>query len=229
MQTPTSQTPVARLVAAARFLLAALAQMEATADLAPALRATLDLLVSAIAATAAADEATVQPRVTLRFAERDAEQTIRMLANAARGLDNGKAGGRVLDALFPDGVNAVIAPRAEQQHAALGQLQRRLAGKDVAASLRSEHEPAIQRSLDALRRCIDARDAALVARDAAFQRELAARDEVLRAYDSVANAIRSRFPKDRPQQDMFFETLRTPSKSDAAQEPPAPATPERPS
>ncbi len=219
MQTPNSQTPVSRVVSAARFLLAALVQLAETADLAPTLQASFDALVASIAATAAADDATIAPRVGLRFAERSIELTIRLIAVAAKGLDGGKTGGRIATALFPDGLLATIVPQTEEQHAVATQLLHRLGANEIAAPLRSVHEPALRTALDDLRRGIEERTTALDAHDQAFQHELAARDALIRAYDTVANSVRARFPKDRAQQDVFFEILRGPS---------TPATPDDP-
>lgn len=225
MQTPSSQTPISRVVDAARFLLAALVQMAETADLAAAFQTSFDALVASIAATAAAEQASIVPRVALRFAERRVEVAIRMLAVAAKGLDGGKAGGRVANALFPDGVIATVVPQTDAQHVAATQVLHRLGANEIAAPLRAVHEPALRSALDELRRCIDARTAATDAYDATFQRELATRDVLVHEYDRVANSVRARFPKDRAQQDVFFDTLRTATKS---REDPAPAEPTPP-
>jgi hypothetical protein len=55
-----------------------------------------------------------EPRVSVRFAERDVEDALRALHNAAETLDR-KAGGPISSALFPNGRVAEIKPRAAAQ------------------------------------------------------------------------------------------------------------------
>ena len=53
-----------------------------------------------------------------------------------------------------------------------------------------------------------ARDAAAAAHQAAMAQELAARADFCRAYDALGGTIRSRFPKDRSAQAVFFDSVR---------------------
>jgi hypothetical protein len=226
MQTPNASTQLARIIACTRFLIAALGQTAGTADLVGALRTALDALLAAVASTSAAADATIAPRVAVRFAERDLEQAIRHLFLAAQALDGGKARGRIASALFPSGLMAAITPKSAEQTAAATQLLSRLEAQADAEPLRAVHAPALHTAIDAMTHRLAERDTAIAAYETAVVRQAAARDQLVRAYDSTANSVRARFPKDRAQQDLFFDILRDGRKdaqSDAID--PTPTTP----
>lgn len=216
MQTPNVNTPVARLIGSVHYLIAALLLRPSTADLAPSIQATFDAFLASVAATTTATHAAIPTRVAVRFAERELEQVIRHLFLAAQVLDGGKPGGRAATGLFPTGLTPVVAPQGEEQSAVAKQLLDRLIAQADAASLRAVHEPALRGALDAMTTHLAARDAAIAAQEAAVVAQTAAREQLTREYDRVANTVRARFPKDRAQQDLFFDVLRVSRKDEAS-------------
>jgi hypothetical protein len=214
MQTPNANTPVSRLVASVRFLLAALAQLVTTRDLVPTLQGSFDAFLAAVTATVAAGDATIQPRVAVRFAERELEVGIRALFLAAQTLDSGKPGGRIGSALFPNGLTAVVSPQTAEQIAVAKQLVDRLMAQESATPLRATHEPVLRAAIDRMSHALETRDASVAAYETTLARQTATRDALVRSYDSIANTIRARFPKDRAQQDVFFDILRTSKTND---------------
>jgi HAMP domain-containing protein len=222
MRTPNGSVGSPRLLALGQFLLAALLQESSTTTLAATFRPAFLALQAAASATAAALDATIHPRVALRFAERKVEEAIRGLARAAQALDSGKARGPITTALFPQGINAEVKPTGPAQLELARGVLNRLLAQSTAATLRGAHEPVLRTAIDEMTTQLAARDAATAAYDVAMARELAARADFCRAYDSMAGTIRSLFPKDRTAQGVFFDGPRSRKGSPDA-DPPAPA------
>jgi hypothetical protein len=214
MRTPSGSLGSPRLLALGQFLLAALLEESSTTTLAETFRPAFLALQAAASATAAALDATIHPRVALRFSERKIEEAIRSLARAAQSLEGGKAGGAIGSALFPRGINAEVKPMGPVQLESAQGLLNRLVAQTTAAPLRGVHEPALRSAIADMTAKLAARDAATAAYDVAMAREVAARADFCRAYDGMAGTIRSRFPKDRAAQSVFFDGVRSRKASD---------------
>lgn len=198
-----------RLLPLGEFHLAALAETPAeTGALIEVFRPSHDALATAAAARAAAERMMILPRVALRFSERRLETAIRRVSNVAESID-GKEGGKVWRALFPNGLNAETRPRSAAQRAAADALMNRLTTQTLTEPLRSEHVPLLRVAIDDLAAKLAARKDAADALGLAFAQELAAREDFVRAYDASAGAIRAQFPRDRETQDLYFDSFRS--------------------
>ncbi|AKF06576.1 hypothetical protein [Sandaracinus amylolyticus] len=225
MQMPTPDLSSSRLDPLGRFHLAALRRAGAAfADLVASFEPVHAALVAAAAVRASAELGMIEPRVLVRFAEREVELELRALRSAAEALDRGR-GGEIASALFPSGLAAEVTPRAAAQSAAARRVLQRLTAFGAAEPLRTEHLPRLTNALASLDAALAARATAAEAFGQAYANELATRDDFCRAYDVSASVVRQRFPRDREQQDLFFDTLRAPRRGrdeddDAGDRPP---------
>jgi hypothetical protein len=222
MRAPNGAVGSPRLLALGQFLLAALVEESSTTPLAATFRPAFLALQAAASATAAALDATIQPRVALRFSERKIENAIRGLVRAAQSLDGGKSGGPITTALFPHGINAEVKPMGPMQLESAQHLLNRLSTQSTAAPLRAVQEPLLRAAIDDMQAKLATRDAATAAYEMAMAREMAARADFARAYDAMGGTIRSLFPKDRASQSVFFDGSRK-GKAPEDADPPPPA------
>jgi hypothetical protein len=196
-----------RVLALGRYHLAALAETEVTSGVRSAFEPVQAALEAAYSARLAAENDLVVPRVKLRFAERRAEEALRRLANGASDLD-GKRGGPIYVALFPNTLTAETAPRAAAQRAAVERVVQRLASQTPAAALREVHLSALTAAFDQMTTTLAGRLRAAEALGQARAREDAAYDDFSRAYDASAGELRRLFPRDREAQNVYFDSAR---------------------
>ena len=217
METPSSNLAAERLVPLGVFHLSALSQTPELTDLHDTFAPVLAELEAAANNRLSMLKALIPVRVTVRFAERGVERSLRGLNAGAVALD-GKAGGPIQAVLFPNGLNAETRPRTAKQVEAAQRVLNRLHTASLAEPLRAAHEEALIRSTNALVTALDARKAAYQNLGAAIAAELSSRDDFVRAYDANAGAIRQRFPKDKETQDLYFDAVSSRKAEDAEEE-----------
>jgi hypothetical protein len=184
-----------------------------------------ELRVSA-AARVLAEEAMGAPRVVVRFSEKALEKVIREIALSAHTVDNNATGGPAFKALFPNGLEAELSPRGVAQVVAAVNLRARLDSQPAAAKVKTQVMDKFDQALSVFKLAIDARQAAESNLTQARAAELGARERYVKAYDSNIGAIRQLFPRDRDQQDLYFDeapTRRTSSDDKGGETPPTPA------
>lgn len=208
VQIPTPDMASDRLELLLRYLISGTARDIATADIATGLRPVLTQFLVAVTASIESQRALVDPRVGVRFAERDIETTIRRLASDARKKD-GKDRGATLAALFPGGLEAATVPRGEAQQEAASRVMNALRTVGLAEPLRAEHVPALEAAITAFQSALDERRRVAGIAASAFAAELAGREDLCNAMDAAAGAIRRLFPRDRDRQDLYFDAVRT--------------------
>jgi hypothetical protein len=196
-----------RVLGLGRFHLAALAESEETRGVRAAFEPAHLALETAYRARLEAEDELVTPRVRLRFAEKRAEEALRRLANAAADLD-GKRGGAIYNALFPSTLTAETSPRAAAQRDAVERVRQRLESQSTASALRDPHLTSLATAITSMTAALDARKTAAEAVGVARAREDAAHDDFSRAYDASAGELRRIFPRDRAQQDLYFDSAR---------------------
>jgi hypothetical protein len=200
---PSAATPVR--VDYGVELAAGLELFPETSPLAAALAGLTDDLEAAYAARRALRRPLVRARANVRLANYTADQAIRAFHAACRIADGGRIG-PVTNALFPDGLGAVVAPAGARQVQPTEKLVDRLTQSRVpgADSVRTDWLARLQTALDALRGAVSAHGTARGADQDAFDRELALREEHLLAVDKLAGLVRAAFPGDRDKQDVVF-------------------------
>ena len=206
METPTSRMGSRRLWLAGTYHVTAVQQTPELEPMAGAIVPIMDELRGHAKAREDAEDALVPMRVRLVFLERAAERALRVTANSASTLD-GKRGGAVHSALFPDGLATETRPKAQRQVDALERVINRLTTSTLAEPLRAEHLPKLTAAKAALEAGLLARKTGVVAVGAAMAAELSTREDFVRAYDGNAGAIREHFPKDRESQELYFDAI----------------------
>jgi hypothetical protein len=216
MQRPDRRTPISRCEAAALYAqhafrrYAALfapgpetaAQLEAAAK---TLEEAKDALVRAQAEYRDATVALLASRVEVKLIDLKADDVVRSVKRAAD-----EAGKDVARAVFADGITPIVKPVGASEAKALRALEGRIAaasrwqGREAQASrveaVRAEYEAALAARAEGLRAAADKR----ALRDAI-------KEDFLDAFTRVAAVIEGLFPRDRPRQDVFFDTLRASS------------------
>lgn len=201
--------------------LIALNQTEETKSLVAAFQPAHDELQTAAAARAQAEAAMGQPRVVLRFAENALEKVIREVALQAHVVDNNTSKGPAFTALFPDGLNAEVRPLGAAQVVAATALRERLASQPAAAQVKAALADKLDKALAQFKSSFEARQAGEAKLSQARAAELGARERLVKAYDANMGAIRQLFPRERDQQDLYFDDLGG-ARSTADEKPDAP-------
>ncbi|HRI69263.1 MAG TPA: hypothetical protein PK156_33765 [Polyangium sp.] len=147
-----------------------------------------------------------EARAAFRFAQFDADQTIRMVHRAAEITDGGRQNGPVATRCFPNGLGPVVAPQGMRQipptEKLVADLQRcNLPGSD---GFRTEWLPRLEAALANLKTAAEAYRLARKAYMDAFQDEVALRAEHYQAVDKIMGLVRAAFPNDRARQDVIF-------------------------
>ena len=207
MQVPTPHMSSERLLLLAHYHLAALSHTPSLSDLGAGMVPHVEELETHLGLRVSAERVLLPIRVAVRFHERDVERHLRVLAAGAYALD-GKRGGPVHGALFPDGMEAETRPKAQGQLDAARRVLNRLNTSSLAEGLRTQVGP-LAESASVLETTLASRKAAAAAMGMAMAAEFSSRDDLVRAYDSNAGAVRQRFPKDRETQDLYFDTFST--------------------
>ena len=189
--------------------LTALNQTEATKSLIGAFQPAYDELQTAVAARAQAEGAMGAPRVNLRFIEKDLEKVIREIALQAHTVDDNATTGPAFKALFPDGLDAEVRPLGVSQIAATTALRERLATQPAVVKVKAQAMEKLDQALARFKATLEGRQSAEGKLSQARAVESGARERFVKAYDSNIGAIRQLFPRDREQQDLYFDDLST--------------------
>ncbi len=203
--------------------LTALAQSAETKPLIGAFQPVWKDLQAAAAARTQAEEALGPPRVIVRFAEKALERVLRDIALLAHMGDNNATTGPAFKALFPDGLEAELSPLGAAQVAASAKLRERLDTHPAAAKIKAQVMDRFDSAFAAFKSAIDARDTGEANLSQARAVEVGARERFVKAYDSNIGAIRQIFPRDRGQQDLYFDEPPSTRSAGHDEEPPTPA------
>jgi hypothetical protein len=210
-----------------RYHLAALARSESTKPLASVFQPVQSELQTAADARVQAENAMTDLRVGVSFAENAVERAIRQTSLLAHAVDNNATGGPAFKALFPDGLDPELRPIGESQVAAAVTLRERLDTQPAAAKVKVQVMDDFDKALSEFKSALEARDAGDTRVRQARATELAARERFASAYDSNIGAIRQLFPRERGQQNLYFDNI-VPSHApadDSGGEVPTPPTP----
>jgi hypothetical protein len=209
MQQPTIKTPVPKCVNLARFaetMFSKFAQNQTLASLASTLATARQSLSAAQHAYIEAVSEIVHARAEVRWADYAADKAVRSTLRKAEDAD-GHKNGKIVSAVFPDGMTPIIKSVGSTQIKAMQELENRLeaiaghwdAALDERATLtklRKEYEAALE-----LRRA--------AGQKASNKKALrdAAREDFLDVYAEVAARVKAEFPRNRQMQDLFFDTV----------------------
>ena len=191
-------------------LAAGLAQFPETSSAALEIEAVNDALDSQHQMRRALRVPVVKTRAAMRFAEYNAERTIRTALRAAEIEDGGRRG-RICTAVFPKGSTPIITPAGRAQVKPMKELVDRLQHAKVPGieAYRNGWLPRLEAALAGLQAAIAAHESAFAAHDDAFKAELALRDAHHDAVDRAMGIVRAAFPRDRELQDVIFPVLET--------------------
>jgi len=203
---PNAKTPVDRCEDKSLYTCSMLRKFNdvtALDGLADKLENATDTLLAKQAAYRAKVKALIVLRVNLKFADRFADQTIRLCLKRAE-IADGKAGGRVSTTLFPNGSTPIIKPVGDTQIKEMRALEGRYAeaediypaAADDGATIKSAREP-YEAALEARVKGLESSAQARAARDLA-------KEEYLDVFAECVNRIRAAFPRDKQTQDLFF-------------------------
>jgi hypothetical protein len=189
--------------------LTALNQTEETKPLISAFQPAHEDLQAAAAARGVAEKAMGAPRVVMRFTEKALERVIREIALSAHTVDNNATSGPAFKALFPNGLDAELSPLGAAQLVAAVNLRARLDSQPAAAKVKAQVMDKLDQALSVFKSAVDARQDAESKLTQARAAESGARERFVKAYDSNIGAIRQLFPRDRDQQDLYFDEAPT--------------------
>ncbi len=212
MQLPTPNTPVDRCAAASAFTVGALraypTMFGAPADVAAKLENFAGSLESSTTALTAAQSAyrtavlaVVPTRVGVKLVDLRSADVVRSVKRAAE-----DAGADIAEAVFPGGVMPIIKPFGQTEVDGL----RKLEGRIEAASGWDGREAQLARVSEvrgAYETALENRKDAMMAASAQRALRDAAKEDFLDTFAEVASSVKATFPRDRPRQDVFFDTI----------------------
>jgi len=189
--------------------LIALSQTEETKPLISAFQPAHDELEAAATARVHAEKAMGVPRITGRFLEKALERVIREMALLAHTADNNTTTGPTFKALFPNGLDGELSPVGAAQLTSAKNLRARLDSQPAAAKIKAQLMDKFDEALSAFKSAVEGRQTAENTLNLARAAEFGARERFVKAYDSNIGAIRQLFPRDRDQQDLYFDEAPT--------------------
>jgi hypothetical protein len=166
--------------------------------------------------------------VAVRFGEWSLEQLLRGVSLGCQAVDNVVRGGPAQRAVFPSGLDAELRPRGAAQLAAARAVLQRLRSQPAAAAVATEHGARLEAGIADFDARVAARKVAGETLGLARAHEDGAREQWVAAYDSNAGALRTRFPRQKARQDLYFDVVRTRHAGDDGDEDPDPAAPVAP-
>lgn len=195
------------MLSSGRNHVTALNQTAETKPLIGPFQPALEELQTAAASRALAETAMGAPRIVVRFTEKSLEKMIREIALLAHVTDNNASTGPAFRALFPNGLEAELSPLGIAQVEAAANLRQRLDTHPAATAIKAQTMDKLDESLQSFKSAVDTREAADTKLRQARAVEVAARERFVKAYDSNLGAIRQLFPRDREQQDLYFDEV----------------------
>lgn len=209
MQTPTKKTPVSKCINLARFaetMFAKFPQNPALASLTITLATARESLAKTQTVYAEAISEIVHTRAEVRFADYVADKGVRSTIRAAEQTD-GRKNGKIVSMVAPQGMTPIIKPVGATQVKAMHDLEGRLeaaastwddalSARAEIADLRKNYEAALEQRRAAGQKASNAR----AARDAA-------KEDFLDVYAEITARVKAEFPRDRPMQDIFFDSV----------------------
>lgn len=208
MKLPNKRTPVRRCLAAAGYssrMMAKHADDPRLVELGGRFDAGRAELAQSQRQLEDAEENLALVRVEVEYEDYVSDRFLRRLLARAEGVD-GRKGGKLSQALFPDGLTDITRRQGAVQVEKMRALEARLAAiqdwADAPAlnteliARRTSYEGAVTLRLEAERQVVTAR-----------ANRNAAKERFLDLYAEIANQIRAIFPRDRRKQDLFFDQL----------------------
>lgn len=180
-----------------------------TATYAPSLETINNDLDAALTKRIQSRKPLLEKRAAFRFAQYEADQTIRMTHRAAEIADGGRKNGPITSFLFPEGLGPVVAPHGTRQIAPTQKLVADMKRCKVegSAAFCAEWTPNLEAALTKLQSTADAHSVARKTYSDAFQDEVALRSEHYQAVDKLVGLVRATFPNDRAKQDLVFPVV----------------------
>jgi hypothetical protein len=203
---PTMRTPVERCEEKSlhtQAMLAKFSDVQALAGLGTILVNATSALLARQSELHAKRKALILLRVEVAICDRISDQVIRACLKRAE-IEDGKAGGRIVTTLFPNGSTPIIKPVGSTQVDEMRQLEGRYDNmaatysgaaddKNKVATERTRYETALGARKNGIEQVTQARAA----------RDLA-KEEFLDVFAEVAGRIQAAFPRDKKTQDLFF-------------------------
>lgn len=228
MQTPTLKTPVTRCISLGLFSQAMLAKFPGNPVLV-GLSATMGAATTALAVAQAEYAqsvlALIPLRVAVKFADHVADKVVRDVERAAVSADGAK-GGRLAGAAFPHGVTPIVRPVGQTQCDEMRALEGRLKALEADWPGAAAERAKIEAERIVYEDTLKARKAGMASSaDKRAQRD-AVREDYLDVYAATAARVKEQFPRQRAQQDLFFEKIaEAPVADDAEDDDADPTTP----
>jgi hypothetical protein len=201
----------------------ALDQTPETKHLIAAIQPAHENLKTAAGVRVEAENAIGTQRVVIRFTEKRLERVLREMALLAHAEDNNATTGPAFKALFPSGLEPELSPQGASQIAATASLRERLDSQPAAAKIKAQVMDKLDQALATFKASFEARQAAETKLSQARAVKLAPARASSKPTTARIGAIWQIFPRDRAQQELYFDEA--PSSRSAPDEP-TPPTPD---
>lgn len=158
----------------------------------------------------------VKARAALRFAEYHVDSVLRSAFHAAQ-TEDGSRRGRIVQAVFPDGIREVTRPSGRAKVKQAKVIVDRLSHLNISGIDEYRHVwlPKIEAALTQLELALAVHKEAALTHQEAFAEEKALREAHQDVIDNVMGIVRATFPRDRRMQEVIFPLLqRAPSRQD---------------
>jgi len=169
----------------------------------------------------------IAARVDVSFENFSSDRRVRQTHRKAE-LADGKQGGKISSALFPDGSNVITRLQGDSQIQAMQDLEGRLEANKSLWNEAASEKADIAAHRDRYAKALKSRhDAGQKARDLRALRD-AAKDRFVTKYLQAQSQVEVEFPRDKLMQELFFDDVRSKSsleEADEGGETPAPTTP----
>lgn len=213
MRAPTMNTPASKCGDLATYsarMLGKFTSLPALVALAAEMMAAADELAAAQAVYEKAVRDILPTRVDVKYENHVSDRRIRVTQQKAEMAD-GKRGGRIAGAVFPEGSSPVTRLVGASQVKAMEDLEGRLVAAHALWPEAATEKEVIQVHRERYGNALTARqNAGQYARDMRAARNVA-KDKFLHKYAEIMSRVEAEFPKDRAMQDLFFDEVRTKS------------------
>ena len=210
MQSPTSQTPIARCLALGAYagqMLGKFPDNPLLVDLSQRMFLGVSTLRAAEQEVVTKQDALLLARVDLGYADYDSDQATRSSKKRAE-IADGAPRGHIVSRVFPGGIADITRRFGESQIVAMRTIETRIAN---ARSI----WPDAEQELTRLQGSRERYEVALAARNQARQdlrdartNRNAAREHFIDLYAEISSLVKAEFPRNRVLQDLFFDRVR---------------------